>query len=127
MLEDKEHWRFLSEVVGTEDKYYLYAPEFTVCHYSDDERDGYEYYMLNQTDPSPSWYTIEIRYFQTRIFEHPRHRPRRRQVLRARPVAFLCALGSVQPGFRSHVLLLHKGFFGLEPERVLLRRGLRRC
>lgn len=42
MLEDKEHWRFLSEVVGTEDKYYLYAPEFTVCHYSDDERDGYE-------------------------------------------------------------------------------------
>lgn len=38
MLEDKEHWRFLSEVVGTEDKYYLYAPEFTVCHYSDDER-----------------------------------------------------------------------------------------
>ena len=69
MLEDKEHWRFLSEVVGTEDKYYLYAPEFTVCHYSDDERDGYEYYMLNQTDPSPSWYMIEIRYFQTRIFD----------------------------------------------------------
>ena len=69
MLEDKGHWRFLSEVVGTEDKYYLYAPEFTICHYSDDERDGYEYYMLNQTDPSPSWYTIEIRYFQTRIFD----------------------------------------------------------
>ena len=69
MLEDKEHWRFLSEVIGTEDKYYLYAPEFTVCHDSDDERDGYEYYMLNQTDPGPSWYTIEIRYFQTRIFD----------------------------------------------------------
>ncbi|MCQ5071917.1 hypothetical protein, partial [Adlercreutzia sp. DFI.6.23] len=69
MLEDKEHWRFLSEVIGTEDKYYLYAPEFTVRHDSDDERDGYEYYMLNQTDPGPSWYTIEIRYFQTRIFD----------------------------------------------------------
>ena len=25
--------------------------------------------MLNQTDPGPSWYTIEIRYFQTRIFD----------------------------------------------------------
>lgn len=69
MLEDKEHWRFLSEVIGTEDKYYLYAPEFTVCHEPDDERDGYEYYMLNQTDPRPSWYTIEVRYFQTRIFD----------------------------------------------------------
>ena len=39
------------------------------CHEPDDERDGYEYYMLNQTDPRPSWYTIEVRYFQTRIFD----------------------------------------------------------
>ena len=69
MLEDKEHWRFLSEWSARRTSIICTAPEFTVCHYSDDERDGYEYYMLNQTDPSPSWYTIEIRYFQTRIFD----------------------------------------------------------
>ena len=69
MLADKENWKHLSAVVSTEDKYYLYAPEFTVHHDSDNERDGYEYYMLTQTDPSPHWYTIEIRYFQTCIFD----------------------------------------------------------
>ena len=65
MLEDKQHWFYISE---TENKYYAFAPEFTITHEPDDSRDGYEYYMLNQTDSRPHWYTIDLNCFQTVIY-----------------------------------------------------------
>ena len=35
----------------------------------DYERDGYEYYMLNQVNCSPSWYSISLRYHQTTLYD----------------------------------------------------------
>lgn len=69
MLRDKASWVFLTSISNLEDKYYKYAPEYTVCHRPDYERDGYEYYMLNQTDCSPSWYSISLRYHQTTLYD----------------------------------------------------------
>ncbi|MCI6697816.1 ATP-binding protein [Porcincola intestinalis] len=48
-------------------KYYRYAPEYTIQYSYDDpeERNGYEYYLLNQVDARPSWTVIEIKYHQT--------------------------------------------------------------
>lgn len=67
LLGDKDHWRDLTSLDSSEDKYYEFEPEFTVLHYADYERTGYEYYMLGQTDSTPGWYNIEVRYFQTVI------------------------------------------------------------
>lgn len=50
-------------------KYYKYAPEFTIEYNfePEDGRDGYEYYLFSQTDPTPHWSDIKICYFQTVI------------------------------------------------------------
>ena len=69
MLADKGHWELLSSVNSTDDKYYSFAPEYTIRHHPDDERDAYEYYMLDQTDPRPHWYDIELCYHQTTIYD----------------------------------------------------------
>lgn len=69
MLRDKANWVFLTNISNGEDKYYRFAPEYTICHCPDDGRDGYEYYMLNQTDCSPSWYSISLRYHQTTLYD----------------------------------------------------------
>lgn len=49
-------------------KYYKYFPEFTIEHNPDDFRNGYEFYLFNQTDTSPRWYEIRIYYHQTLLF-----------------------------------------------------------
>lgn len=69
MLCDKDNWEYITSIGNSEDKYYKYAPEYTIHHTSDDDLDGYEYYMLNQTDCSPHWYTISLDYHQTCIFD----------------------------------------------------------
>lgn len=69
MLSDKKNWEYVTRIGNSEDKYYKYAPEYTIHHASDDYRDGYEYFMLNQTDCSPHWYTISLDYHQTCIFD----------------------------------------------------------
>lgn len=69
MLRDKANWMPLTTISNLEDKYYKYAPEYTVCHRSDYGRSGYEYYMLNQVDCSPSWYSIFLRYHQTTLYD----------------------------------------------------------
>lgn len=52
-------------------KYYKYAPEFSIEHNfeADDRRDGYEYYLFNQTDSRPRWSDIRILYYQTVLAE----------------------------------------------------------
>lgn len=48
-------------------EFYVQHPEYTIEHVSDDSLDGYEYYHFEQTDSSPHWYEIFIRYHQTVI------------------------------------------------------------
>lgn len=49
-------------------EYYKFAPEYTIEHISaSEDRDGYEYYLFNQTDHRPHWYDINIRFHQTII------------------------------------------------------------
>ena len=49
-------------------EYYKFFPEYTIEHVSAaEDRDGYEYYLFNQTDNRPHWYDIEIRFHQTII------------------------------------------------------------
>lgn len=69
MLQDKANWEYLTSISNSEDKYYRFAPEYTICHCPDYERQGYEYYMLNQTDCSPSWYSISLCYHQTTLYD----------------------------------------------------------
>lgn len=69
MLRDKAHWNYLTQIYGSEDKYYQFSPEFTIHHSMDENRDAYEYYLLNQTDPEPGWYDIKICYYQTTIYD----------------------------------------------------------
>ncbi|WP_197223463.1 AlbA family DNA-binding domain-containing protein [Lysinibacillus sphaericus] len=49
-------------------KYHKFFPEFTIEHTPDDIRNGYEFYLFNQTDTSPRWYEIRIYYHQTLLF-----------------------------------------------------------
>lgn len=69
MLRNKDNWEYITSIGNSEDKYCKYAPEYTIHRAADDGRDGYEYYMLNQTDCSPLWYTISLDYHQTCIFD----------------------------------------------------------
>lgn len=50
-------------------KYYKFSPEFTIEHNfePEDGRNGYEYYLIEQTDPRPHWSDIKICYYQTVI------------------------------------------------------------
>lgn len=48
-----------------ETKFYKFAPEFTIEDVYDDTRHGYEFYLFGQCDTTPSWYNINIYYFQT--------------------------------------------------------------
>lgn len=52
-------------------KYYKYAPEYTIEHTyeTDDQRDGYEYYLFAQKDSRPHWCDIKICYHQTVLEE----------------------------------------------------------
>lgn len=52
-------------------KYYKYDPAFIIAHNFDPEdgRNGYEYYLFAQEDPTPHWSNIRIYYYQTVIEE----------------------------------------------------------
>lgn len=65
-LTDSKNW-VNSRSESSTVEYYKYFPEYTIEHTLDDERNGYEYYLFNQTDSTPHWYDITIRYHQTII------------------------------------------------------------
>lgn len=67
-LSSPEDWNYCTDTDSRQ--YYKFAPEYTIELESDkDETNGYEYYMLNQTDITPHWSIIRIRYHQTIIEE----------------------------------------------------------
>ena len=45
--------------------FYQYAPEYRIVSEKDDTRDGYEFYLFSQVDPTPNWYNIYLYYHQT--------------------------------------------------------------
>lgn len=64
-LKDRGNWE---ESPAYESKqYYKFAPEYTIEHTyeADDRRDGYEYYLFDQTDIRPHWCEIRVKYHQT--------------------------------------------------------------
>ncbi len=66
-LENSDDWIYSSPNVSTK-KYYKYFPEFTIEHDYEDYRNGYEFYLFNQTDSNPSWCNINLSYHQTLLF-----------------------------------------------------------
>lgn len=67
-LLDHDGWQTSMEHSLGEKEFYAQYPEFTIEHISDDSLDGYEYYHFEQTDSSPHWYEILVRYHQTVIW-----------------------------------------------------------
>lgn len=65
LLRDKSSWN--SSPAYECIQYNIYAPEYTIKYYLEDpeNRSGYEFYLLNQTDRTPRWSVIELRYHQT--------------------------------------------------------------
>lgn len=53
---------------GNSAYYYNLAPEYTMIEIKDEIRDGYEFYFLSQIDPTPRWYSVELKYHQTTIY-----------------------------------------------------------
>lgn len=47
--------------------YYRFSPEFTIETVMDDSRNGYQYYLFNQTNIHPIWYDINLYYHQTML------------------------------------------------------------
>lgn len=69
LLQDKAGW---DDCPGVEElKYYRNAPEYTIGYAFEDpeHRDGYEFYILSQTDNQPHWTVIQIKYHQTILKE----------------------------------------------------------
>ena len=62
-LKTREDW-VNSESEST--MYYRHYPEFTISHESN-EKSGYEHYLFEQTDSTPHWYDITIKYHHTVI------------------------------------------------------------
>lgn len=50
-----------------EKMYYRFSPEFTIETVIDDSKNGYQYYLFNQTDIHPRWYDINLYYHQTML------------------------------------------------------------
>jgi len=64
-LRNPDDWRTIQDQdIGY---FYRYSPEYTITCEEDEFADGYEYYMLNQVDTSPSWWLITLKYHQTAI------------------------------------------------------------
>lgn len=67
-LSEPENW--VNSPEGEMQKYYKYFPEFTIDYRNNgDGRNGYQYYLFSQTDSSPNWHDIIIKYHQTKLTE----------------------------------------------------------
>lgn len=66
-LRDDAGWQDSLEHSEGPKEFYVQHPEFTIEHVSDESLSGYEYYHFEQTDNSPHWYEIFVRYHQTVI------------------------------------------------------------
>lgn len=52
---------------GIEKYYYKYSPEFSIETLLDESKNGYQYYLFNQTDIHSRWYDINLYYHQTML------------------------------------------------------------
>lgn len=70
-LKNKKDWEKSPPNWESERAYNKYYPEYTIEYTlaDDEQRDGYEYYLFNQTDSRPHWNTIRIWYHQTLLEE----------------------------------------------------------
>lgn len=66
-LHDATLWDESSDDNSIEKLYYRFSPEFTIQSVIDDSKDGYQYYLFNQTDIHPRWYDINLYYHQTML------------------------------------------------------------
>lgn len=64
-LQHPENWE--DSPSQKDKKYYKYDPAFLIEHNyePEDGRNGYEYYLFAQVDPTPHWSNIRIYYYQT--------------------------------------------------------------
>ena len=65
----KEDWVNTPTNWKTDKKYNKYYPEFTIEYTLDDDGNGYQYYLFNQTDITPHWRKIRLYYHQTMLDE----------------------------------------------------------
>ena len=66
-LYDATLWDESPDDNSIEKLYYRFSPEFTIQTVIDDSKDGYQYYLFNQTDIHPRWYDINLYYHQTML------------------------------------------------------------
>ncbi|HJC63066.1 MAG TPA: ATP-binding protein [Candidatus Blautia merdavium] len=64
----KDEWSNVPDDSSITRQYYKYCPEYIIEHFECDDRNGYEYYLFSQTDCTPHWYNIYVRYYQTTLF-----------------------------------------------------------
>lgn len=67
-LMNQSGWEKSLEHSMGEKEFYKQHPEYTIEHVDDDSRTASEYYHFLQTDQSPHWYEIFVRYHQTVIY-----------------------------------------------------------
>lgn len=68
-LKDKSMWN--KSPSFEEKKYNISFPEFTIEYPLEDpyRRDDYEFYLFNQTNNKPWWTMIQLKYYQTLLYE----------------------------------------------------------
>lgn len=62
-----QSWNFCRSNSADEKLYYLPSPEFTIETIYDESKNGYQFYLFNQTDIHPRWYDINLYYHQTML------------------------------------------------------------
>jgi len=66
-LKNSDLWNYSPNNYCTEKQYYSLSPEYTIESIADDTKNGYQYYLFNQTDIRPRWYDINLYYHQTML------------------------------------------------------------
>ena len=66
-LQEKDNW-ISSPDENWLNKYYKYAPEYTIIIEDDEDNKTVETYMLTQMDNTPHWGIIKLKYHQTLLF-----------------------------------------------------------
>ena len=62
-LDDYSSWMSFEDE-SAESMYYANAPEFTITTVNDETRAGHVFYMFSQTDSTPHWYVVNLKYYQ---------------------------------------------------------------
>lgn len=66
-LKNPDLWDNSPDDCSIEKLYYRFSPEFTIESVMEESKNGYQYYLFNQTDIHPRWYDINLYYHQTML------------------------------------------------------------